>query len=869
MRQLVTAVLVAFLAIGCSSSSGSDGTSGSDSDATTGTDGTDATSATTGTDATDATAGTDGTDTTGCTPECTDKACGDDGCGGSCGDCPTGENCKSTNQCGDAGCDPFCINKVCGDDGCGGNCGMCPAGDTCNAQGTCDAPCQPQCAGKTCGDDACGGSCGECTGGQLCTNSGNCVDPGDLMCGTPADGQPEGGCIGDDPCSCAGCIDDGACGLDDDCVCPECAADGFCGDANNCNGDGSCDPYNEGCACTDCATHPLCGGECTPECDGLTCGDDGCGGSCGDCTATEFCAAGTCEACTCDGKSCGDDGCGVSCGECGADELCGFDFTCSDTTGLGCGQATAPDTGCLDGNMCQCLGCVNDGVCDPATDDCLCPDCAEDAFCADPINCDSNESCDPWSEGCGCSDCVLHPVCPECEPKCDGKTCGDDGCGGVCGECTDTEFCDEAQACEACTCDGKNCGEDGCGTVCGECTGTEYCDPTQTCLAIPEGDGCAAPFTIAAGATMSGNTSTALDLFSVTEGLCGDAAPFGGDGIGDHVYAFTPETAGVYTFTLTGDYNVAYTILSGACDAQTCMATSSVGDEQKLALDAATTYYIMVEGAVDDFFGGETSGAYDLTISAACVPACDGKTCGSDGCGINNCGECTEGMACDATQNCTDPAAVAGATCGNPFAIEALPFTTTGDNTGGYNIYSADTCGSGGGADAPDQAYSFTPAADGAYTISVTTEGDAGAALMFYVTTDCAFGEDACIDFGTDSAPVQLTADTPYFIIVDGTGATEIGAYTIAVDACVAACTDKTCGSDSCGGTCGECADGTACVETEAAAECIAPTCEGACGGEAAAGGCFCDGECAGFGDCCTDICDFCAEEDPENCGGG
>ena len=59
---------------------------------------------------------------------------------------------------------------------------------------------------------------------------------------------------------------------------------------------------------------------CAPSCDGKVCGEDGCGGSCGECGAGLRCAQGACEACapSCEGKTCGDDGCGGSCGECPA-----------------------------------------------------------------------------------------------------------------------------------------------------------------------------------------------------------------------------------------------------------------------------------------------------------------------------------------------------------------------------------------------------------------------------------------------------------------------------------------------------------------------------------------------------------------------
>lgn len=79
---------------------------------------------------------------------------------------------------------------------------------------------------------------------------------------------------------------------------------------------------------------------CTPKCDGKSCGDDGCGGSCGTCQAPKsvcYATEGTCNeptmvsgSCTakCDGKSCGDDGCGGTCGTCQAGNSCSVGGLC-------------------------------------------------------------------------------------------------------------------------------------------------------------------------------------------------------------------------------------------------------------------------------------------------------------------------------------------------------------------------------------------------------------------------------------------------------------------------------------------------------------------------------------------------------------
>jgi len=78
--------------------------------------------------------------------------------------------------------------------------------------------------------------------------------------------------------------------------------------------DGGPDSMTSVCAfgtdCSDCG--PRDPADCMPRCDGRNCGDDGCGGTCGECTGAETCMGGTCGVCTpdCTDAMCGDDGCG-------------------------------------------------------------------------------------------------------------------------------------------------------------------------------------------------------------------------------------------------------------------------------------------------------------------------------------------------------------------------------------------------------------------------------------------------------------------------------------------------------------------------------------------------------------------------------
>ncbi len=68
---------------------------------------------------------------------------------------------------------------------------------------------------------------------------------------------------------------------------------------------------------------------CTPNCEDKQCGEDGCGGICGECTGEQDeCIEGGCVCVpACEAKQCGDDGCGAACGECDGVDKC-IDGTC-------------------------------------------------------------------------------------------------------------------------------------------------------------------------------------------------------------------------------------------------------------------------------------------------------------------------------------------------------------------------------------------------------------------------------------------------------------------------------------------------------------------------------------------------------------
>jgi formylglycine-generating enzyme required for sulfatase activity len=387
-----------------------------------------------------------------CLPDCEGKDCGSDGCGGSCGICNAcGEECL-TGLCTFTACE----GKECGSDNCGGVCGICPveehkmctAGqcvceflfclDACCAQNELcfnDQCCAADCTDKTCGDDGCGGSCGECDDTHACTV--------DLCANGACMFTPDDACLIEEQCYNAG---DKAADLCHECN-PATATDvwsvvddGATCDVNATCQSGQCTCVDQECGETCCVDGQVCfnGTCCQPLCVGKTCGDDSCGGSCGECQGPQdACLEGACVCQpACDGIECGEDGCAGSCGEC-----------------------AGPQDACLEGAC----------VCQPACDGI---ECGEDG-CAG--------SC---GECAGPQDACLEGECV-CQPVCDGIECGDDGCGGSCGECAGLQDAclDSVCICQP-VCNEIECGDDGCAGSCGECEANEICSLDGSCVIV-------------------------------------------------------------------------------------------------------------------------------------------------------------------------------------------------------------------------------------------------------------------------------------------------------------------------------------------------------------------------------------------------
>lgn len=119
-------------------------------------------------------------------------------------------------------------------------------------------------------------------------------------------------------------------------------------------------------------------------------------------------------------KVCGPDGCGGTCGSCTAPETCSSAGRC----------ACAPET---DAVFCARVGLS----CGSASGSDNCGRYRSVASCG---TCTAPETCGAAGIAGKCA----------CVPRCNGKVCGPDGCGGTCGTCPGNSTCEQSQTTCAC-----------------------------------------------------------------------------------------------------------------------------------------------------------------------------------------------------------------------------------------------------------------------------------------------------------------------------------------------------------------------------------------------------------------------------------
>jgi hypothetical protein len=215
---------------------------------------------------------------------------------------------------------------------------------------------------------------GQCTSDAthnrgLCVQCGSATPPSSICCVRNTSGFCNGTAGAQCPCDssqCKTCDSSGTCvstcSPSQTCcsgTCRQCCADSDCTSGQHCCS-GTC---HQCCVDNDCPTGQTCQSGtcvvvCTPNCAGKTCGDNGCGGSCGTCPDGQRCSNGQCVPCpsTCstNGDCCEGECCAGIC--CSEDQICDTGRCCSDfhcnTNNDCCSGLCCVDVCCQAGQTC-------------------------------------------------------------------------------------------------------------------------------------------------------------------------------------------------------------------------------------------------------------------------------------------------------------------------------------------------------------------------------------------------------------------------------------------------------------------------------------------------------------------------------------
>jgi hypothetical protein len=346
-----------------------------------------------------------------------------------------------------------------------------------------------------------------------------------------------------------------------------------------------------------------------------------------------------------------------------------------------------------------------------------------------------------------CVDVSSDPAhCGGCDVACEGldtcveATCACDETVAECGPgCTSDLDCDDDEHCQG----GR------CQLLCGP--GELFCD--QTCIdGTSDDQNCGAcDFTCATGEscessscecgpgvcgscgvtdlggaspqTVSGTSAGGVDAL---EPSCSPASTR------EVVYSFTPDVTATYTFAVSAGFATTLYLLDDACAETHCSDIGSQGADPELTanLVAGETTYVVVDGFQDE-------GPFTLSVSDAPLVPCPGAALG-------------------------DP-----------------PQTVTGDNTGGADLFMGSCAFLPGGAEAT---FSFTAQSDGEYLFDAT--GSAFPVVIYVLDSACGGTELACnSDFLAPKVLVDLAAGQTVTVVVDASGPTGVGAYTLQVTA--------------------------------------------------------------------------------------
>lgn len=321
-------------------------------------------------------------------------------------------------------------------------------------------------------------------------------------------------------------------------------------------------------------------------------------------------------------------------------------------------------------------------------------------------------------------------------------------------------------------CATASCGTDGCSGVCGLCPATEFYDPDgSVCVPEPPAGNCATATPVSAppGAGLS-RCSVPLDWtddydshhmwqYAPEYVTSWKSYNYWGWGQPDEVHTFTAPAGADYAFTATAavEITLAENCLSPAVPNADGSAPISGFSKYRVrqSLSAGQTVSIIVNDA-------GSAGQADLVVTRC---ACDGLSCGDDGCG-GSCGDCAGNAACLKGQ-CVAPGV--GATCANPLVLDGGPASASLGDWMASNInldLDQATCGATQlGNDAPAFAQFVAPQ-DGLYRIETNRPA--------FVVEDCSSPTPTCLGatpgkplLGQGHLDLFLEADQPIVVVVD------------------------------------------------------------------------------------------------------
>lgn len=261
------------------------------------------------------------------------------------------------------------------------------------------------------------------------------------------------------------------------------------------------------------------------------------------------------------------------------------------------------------------------------------------------ISMDENYNSTPVSDG-KCLRIKETSFDTTCYPDCEGKICGDDGCGGSCGEgCGPDSYCSEDQTeCLSYSCEKVSLDE----IVAEELLSPQYFSSYSPATGDPELEDI---FTM-----LFFNTSGEPESYDLSEGINGNFSTCEQCLIIQEDMDNSVGSVGKYYFQQKGILEVTYTKENES----NVMKGESRGELSDVRL---------IEVEIDEMTGETTAitGGTCIEIEAAswntvCIPDCEGRVCGTDGCG----GSCGEGCGIDEQCNAE------GTACEDFNCIEAV-----------------------------------------------------------------------------------------------------------------------------------------------------------------------------------------------------